>query len=117
VSEWRVIFFPPSGENNSPYDYIRDLSDASEEAQIWHRLDVMSKLKIGDWSHRWIHKIVDKIFQLSAGDNRLMFCLDEGAIIVLHACRKGKRKTRRVDIQKAQSHYDEYMSQKEGVEG
>jgi phage-related protein len=114
VDNWQIDFFPPSGESNSPYDYIRDLPNASEKAQIIHRLETISELEIGDWPHPWIHKLAGKIFQLSAGDNRVMFCLVARTIVVLHACRKVGRRTKRADIQRAQIHYDEYMSQIQG---
>jgi len=112
VGDWKVDFFPPSGEDDSPYDYILGLSSKKEQGQIFHRLETMSKLEMADWPSLKVHKIVDKIFQLPAGANRALFCLDSGTIVVLHACRKAGRKTKPADIQRAQIHYAEYMSQK-----
>ena len=114
MSTWQIVFFPPTGERDSPYDYILSLSDESEKASVIHRLKTLRKLEIGDWPNTWIHKLTDKIYQLTAGHIRLMYCLDYGTIVVLHACRKVKRKTLRKDIARAEAHYDRYMSQKKG---
>ncbi|MBN1810266.1 MAG: type II toxin-antitoxin system RelE/ParE family toxin [Anaerolineae bacterium] len=114
VGDWEVDFFPPSGENDSPYDYILGLSSKKEQGQVFHRLETMSKLEIADCPSLKVHKIVDKIFQLPAGAHRLLFCRYEKTIVVLHACRKVRGKTKPADIQRAQIHYAEYMSQKEG---
>jgi putative component of toxin-antitoxin plasmid stabilization module len=113
MSIWRIIFFPPSGERYSPYDYVRDLSNPAEKAQIALRLETLSKLALGDWPHTWIHKITDNIFQLTAGNHRLMYCLDEGTIVILHACRKVSQKTRSKDIKRATTNYHRYMFSKE----
>ena len=114
MSTWHIIFFPPSGERHSPYDCILDLSDKSEKAKIIHRLKTLSEIEIGDWPNTWIHKLTDKIYQLTAGQVRIMYCLDYDTIVVLHVCRKVKRKTLPKDIARAEAHYDRYMSQKKG---
>ncbi len=111
---WDIEFFPPSGERDSPYDYILALSDNVEKVQIRRRLNTLRELELGEWSHRWVHKITTDIWQLTAGNNRLMYFLDGRTIVVLHACRKVKGKTRRQDKERAIIHYDEYMAQKKG---
>ncbi len=78
------------------------------------RLETLSKLEVGEWPHTWIHKIAGAIFQLAAGNQRIMYCLDAKTIVVLHACRKVKQKTLRKDINRAEIHYNKYMSQKKG---
>jgi phage-related protein len=110
----RIEFFPPAGKRHSPFDYISNLSNNAQRAQIVHRLDTLKKLEIGDWPHTWIHKIRGAIYQLTAGDHRIMFCLDNKTIVVLHICRKVKQKTRRKDIKRAEIHYNEYVTQKKG---
>jgi hypothetical protein len=104
VGDWKVDFFPYSGENNSPYDYVLGLSSERERERIILHLDAMSKLEMAEWQSLKVHKIVDKIFQLPIGAHRALFCLDEGTIVVLHVCRKVGRKTKRKDIQRAQIH-------------
>jgi phage-related protein len=113
MPKWTVVFFPPSGESDSPYDCILGLSNNAEAAQILHRLSALSELDLTDWPHSWIHKISGKIYQLTAGNNRVLYCLDEKQIVVLHVCRKVKRKTLSKDISRAETHYYEYITQKE----
>lgn len=110
---WQVRFFPPGGERQSPFDYIRDLESASERAQIAHRLEHLQRTELADWPHIWIHKIDDKIFQLTAGQSRLMYILDGDTIVILHACKKAAQKTRKKDIARAQRHYERYMARRE----
>ena len=107
---WQVKFFPPGGERHSPYDYIRGLENAKEQAQIAHRLQHLQQTELADWPHTWVHKIDDKIFQLTAGQSRLMYCLDGDTIVVLHACKKVAQKTRKQDIARAERHYNRYMA-------
>ena len=111
---WDIRFYPPSNEQHSPYDYILTLPSPDEKAHILRRLDTLRKLELGEWPHTWIHKIGDEIWQLTAGSNRIMYCLDEKTLVVLHACRKKGQKTRPQDIQRAEIHYAEYMAQKRG---
>lgn len=109
---WNSQFFPAKGERHSPFDYIINVSPASEKAQIMHRLKTIQELPLNDWPHTWIHKIDDKIYQLTAGKHRLMYCIDKETIIVLHACRKRGQKTHQKDINKANKHYRDYISQR-----
>jgi phage-related protein len=111
---WNIVFFPPFGERHSPYDYILALSDTREKAQIWHRLSTLRGLEIGDWPHRWVHKITADIWQLTAGNLRIMYCLADRTIVVLHAFRKMGQKTLRKDIERAEIHYKEYLSRMKG---
>ena len=112
MPKWTVTFFPPSGERFAPEDYIVNLSDKSEKTQIIKRLESLRQLDIADWPHTWYHKLTGKIYQLTVGDNRLMYCLDEGKIVVLHVCRKVKKRTHKKDRKRAKIHYDRYMERK-----
>jgi len=111
---WDIIFFPPSGESHSPYNKFLNWPDKRERAQVVHRLETLRELEIGYWPQTWIHKITGKIFQLSANKCRVMFCLDGKKIVVLHICKKVSQKTRRGDVNRAETHYNEYMLQKKG---
>ena len=104
-----IIFFPPKGNPNSPYDYITGLEKQGERANILHRLNFMRQTDVVDWPHGWIHKISSKIYQLTSGLHRIMYILDGSTVVVLHACRKVKRKTHIKDIQIAESHYSRYL--------
>lgn len=109
---WNIEFFPPSGERHSPYDYIIGLSDPNERDLIRHRLETLSKLQIEDWP--WVKKHTGDIRQLDADPNRVMFCLDQRTIVVLHVFRKTGQKTRRKDKNGAMIHYDRYIEQQKG---
>ena len=114
MPKWTVVFYPPSGARFSPVDSILSLDDEAERGQIAHRLETMAKLDVAQWPHTWVHKITGKVFQLTAGDNRVMYCLDEKRIVVLHVCRKVRQKALAKDIKRAKSHYDSYFTQKKG---
>lgn len=112
--DWRIEFFPPPGERYSPNDYIDNSLTKSEQTQVMLRLRTMSESQIGSWSKSWIHQIEDNVFQLTAGNHRFMYCLDSKIIVVVHACRKVKRKALRKDVNRAIAHWNEYMSRKKG---
>jgi phage-related protein len=115
MPDWPIVFYPPPGEQDSPYDYIASLANPHEKAHIMRRLDVLGSTPQGAWPDRWMHKISDNIWQLTVGDNRIMYCLCEGTILVLHACRKKGKKARPKDIQRAEIHYAEFMERKRGL--
>lgn len=115
MSLWNIKYFPASGERNSPYDVIRSLTNTGESASIMHRLGVMRKTDVGDWPQIFkVHKVVDKVYQLPAGDWRVMYFLDNRTIVVIHVCRKVKGKTLPKDTRRAEIHYNRYMLQKKG---
>lgn len=111
---WRIEFFPPPGQRDSPSDYLDNSLTKSEKTQAVLRLNTMSQNQKGDWSHSWIHKIQDNVFQLTAGNHRFMYCLDSKIIVVVHACRKVNKKALKKDINRAIAHWNEYMSRKKG---
>ena len=109
---WQIIYFPPPDGKDSPYEYIKGLANESERAQIALRLRELSERRPVDWPSSWIHKVDKKILQLTANDNRIMFCIDEGKIVILHACRKAKGKTLPQDLKRVRINYTGYFSQK-----
>ena len=110
---WHIIYFPPSDGKDSPYEYIKGLSDKSEQAQITRRLKELSERELVDWPSSWVHKVDDKILQLTAHDHRIMFCIDQGELVVLHACRKVKGKTHTRDLKRACINYTAYFEKKQ----
>jgi hypothetical protein len=111
---WQIEFYPSSEEHNSPYDYIENLSNKADTSAIEHRLSNLAQRELADWPHTWVHKITDKIFQLTVRNHRLLYCLDGRKIVILHACRKVKAKTLKKDIQRAEINYDSYFSTMKG---
>jgi phage-related protein len=109
MSIWDIVFFPPSSERYSPYDYITGLSDPAESRKIRHRLEALGELEIGDWPSQWVKIHTGDIWQLKADPHRVMFCLDHRTIVVLHAFRKVGQRTRRKDVQRAMIHYNMYI--------
>jgi phage-related protein len=109
---WRITYYPPPGEHDSPYDYILGLSNPNERTLIPRRLDILADRQIEDWI--WVKKHTGDIRQLDVDPNRVLFCLDQRTIVVLHVCRKKGQKTRPKDTKRAIIHYDEYWQQKKG---
>ena len=109
---WKIDFFPPSGERSSPFDFVNGLSRESDAAAVIHRLESMRKMEMVDWPSAWVHKLVGKIYQLTAGAFRLMYCLDQGTIVVLYACRKKGRRTNPQDLERAEIHYRRYFTER-----
>lgn len=105
---WQVEFYPAKEEDDSPFDYIRNLSDKSDSAIIERRLETIEALQSTDWPPSWTKKIVDDIFELRANKHRLFFCFDGRKIIILHACRKVTQKTPKKDIERAKSNLENY---------
>jgi phage-related protein len=110
---WQIHFFPPSGERYSPYDFVVGLPRESDAAAVIHRLESMRKMEMADWPSAWVHKLVGKIYQLKVGAFRLMYCLDRRTIVVLHACRKKGQRTKPQDLERAETHYRRYFTQRE----
>jgi phage-related protein len=111
---WCVVFFPEAGETDSPFDYITSRPE-NEAAQIIHRLETIAELETVNWPPKWTKKIDGEIHQLTAGRNRLYYCLGRGTIVILHACKKAGRKARRKDINRAGIHYSEYSRLTKGT--
>ncbi len=111
---WEIEFHPPQDQHHSPFDYIINLSSSSDKAAIEHRLTNLAERELADWPHTWVHKIVDDIFQLTVNNHRLLYCLDGKKIVILHACRKVKQKTKQKDINRAITNYNNYFEKKKG---
>lgn len=107
---WQIIFYPPKGERHSPYDFLKEMPDGSAQAQIVHRLRVISELPLSDWPS-WTHRVEGKIYQLSSGAYRVMYFLDGEDIVIVHAFRKKSRKTRRSAINRALDHRTRYFDE------
>jgi phage-related protein len=110
---FQIVYFPAHEQRNSPYDYIVNLPKI-EQAHIYHRLKYLLENPINEWPKSWIHQIKGKIYQLTAGDQRIMYYLDQNKIVILHAFRKRKQKTDISDIQTAIDHYNNYLYLSEG---
>jgi phage-related protein len=113
MANWHVVFFPKAGDTDSPDDFIASLPN-NEAAQIEHRLKVLEKLELVNWPSGWTKKIEGEIYQLTAGGNRLYYCLDGSDIVVLHACKKVRQKALRKDLNRAKIHYGDYLQSKKG---
>lgn len=110
---WKIEFYPKSGHRHSPRDFITSLTENSKKAQIAHRLNFMRDYEIRDWPQGWTKKLDQNLFQLRAGDIRLMFCFDGRKIIITHARRKVSQKTLKRDLVRAKANCEDYFSDKE----
>ena len=109
---WQIIFFPSSGERNSPQDFILDLNP-KEQASILRNLKSLSMRDFASWREfRWLKKFKGEIYQITAGPYRLMCCLDGHMIVVVHAFRKKTQKTPKKEISRAESHCQKYRESK-----
>ena len=113
MAKWKIEFYPKSGHRNSPRDFITSRIDENERAQFAHRLNVMRDYEIVDWPKGWTKKLEQHIYQLKAGNIRLMFCFDGRKIIIAHACRKVSRRTLERDLERAKFNCNEYFAGKE----
>lgn len=111
---WKIVYYPAPGERNSPMGYIANLSNKEGQATLIHRLKFLCQNELADWPHTWCHKITGKVYQLTAGASRVMFCLDDNRLVILHACKKVGQKTRSQDIERAERHYELYLATREG---
>ncbi len=102
-----VIFFPPSGENYSPWDYLMEL-EVNEQDAIWKKLNALCQLERKDWP--WV-KPVQGLIQLTQGDHRIYLYYDRYTIVVFYACRKQSQKTKRKDIYQAKANLRKYLNQ------
>lgn len=110
---WQIEFFPSEDDRDSPFNYIAGLSNESDQDAIMHRLkDILGKRPKSDWPHTFVHKIEGDIYQLTAGQHRLLFVLDDKKILILHACRKQKKKLLKKDKKRAILNYHKYLDQK-----
>lgn len=114
MSLWDVRFFPPSGNRNSPEDYIyKVIPLEADQVSIVRWLQILSHREISDWPNTKIHKLTGDIFQLTVGKYRLSFVLDVRRIIVLHCCPKKGQKTKKIDLQRAELNYKDYLASRE----
>ena len=110
---WQILFFPPRGERNSPIDFIKDLNQSSVQASILHKLQSLSERDFAGWREfRWFKKFKGEIYQITEGSYRVMCCLDDRTIVVVHAFRKKTQQTKKKDINRAQSHCHKYRKGK-----
>jgi phage-related protein len=113
MPNWKIVFYPEPGENYSPFDYIYQIDDPDEKAEIIHRLEFMRNHEMAEWPHTWTKQIWGKVFELKTKNYRIMYFLEAKNIVLLHACRKGKQKTDKLDSNRAIEHYQNYLANKD----
>jgi phage-related protein len=111
---WDIEFFPPRGQRLSPHDIFSNWPNAAEKANARHKLDYLRENQYADWPKTWYHKVDQKILQLSANDMRIMFCIKDRRIVILHICKKGSKKTHKRDIDRAKRHYKLFQEDTKG---
>ena len=111
MGKWEIVFYPPEGEKHSPIDILKHIPRPSDQALITRRLDLISDLEMGDWPH-WV-KMVESLYQVTAGDYRVYFDLDGKKMIICHICRKVSQKALKSDLDRARNNFNNYRGSKE----
>jgi hypothetical protein len=112
VTIWVVVYFPAPDDRDSPFKYILGLSDVTDQAAIFNRLKLLCERGVADWPTGWYRHLFDKVFEFKIPPHRLMYCLDTGKIVILHACRKASQKARKLDLERARLNYKAYQLSK-----
>lgn len=109
---WETDFFPDEGERHSPVAYIKRISRKNERAQIFHRIDALTKLEAWEWPPLWVENFKDGLYQLKSGDHRIYFGLgtepNKRVMIFCYACRKAGQKAKPKDVQRARDNLNQY---------
>lgn len=105
---FQVEFYPPKGENHSPFDILTAL-DESRRTSIRKHLEKFEKIEYHHWSRSWSKQHTGDILQFDSGDYRIMFVLDRPYLIVLHIFRKQGQKTHPRALRRAISNYEAYQ--------
>ena len=96
----RILYFK---EDPHPRDYINSLSN-SEIASIDLKLETMAETEPYLWP--WVAPVDGKLWRIRYGNHRLLYCLNEGDIVILHAVRKRGRRLDRNDVELAKARMD-----------
>jgi len=96
-----VWFFPESGNNYSPQDFIDDIQDVDERLRIIHTLTKLSDHPYQDWAHFVTIKKVASHVQMTINPHRLYFLIAGRKLVIYHICRKKSQKAKPSDIQRA----------------
>jgi phage-related protein len=111
MAKWEKVFFPPEGEKHSPIDSLKNIPRPGDKALIMRRINLISGLEIGDWPP-WV-KIVDKNYQVTAGDYRVYFNLSGRKMVICHICRKVSQKALKSDLDRARINFINYQESEE----
>jgi phage-related protein len=106
MAKWEIVFFPSAGERYSPIDALKGLPRPNDKALIIRRLELISELEMGEWPY-WV-KIVDKHYQVTAGDYRVYFGIIGRRIVICHICRKVSQKALKSDLDRARLNFNNY---------
>ena len=109
MATWKIVFYPPAGNRNSPVDALFDLCNQTEQALITEKLSVAREFEPWEWPN-WI-KLVSGIYQIRSGDFRIYFDLDDNSIVVTHICRKTTPKAKTKDIAIAKNNFARYKAE------
>ncbi len=105
-------FFPESGRNYSPSDFIEGLTNNTEAAKIKQRLELLMNHPQKEWGHYVeITKIDEDLLQITAGPHRFYCFVNDQTIIVFYICRKVGQKARRQDLNRAKINRDSYFKE------
>ena len=103
------VYFFTYGNSASSLDYIHKLQP-DEFADVYH---VIQCLENEDFeiigARKWQGKIYEVHFRKN---NRLFYVLDAGVIWILYACKKSKKKTSKVDVNKIKILYQRFLNWK-----
>jgi phage-related protein len=111
MAKWEIVFFPSSGEKHSPIDALKNIPRPNDKVKIMRQIELISDLETGDWPH-WV-KMVDKNYQVTAGDYRVYFNLSGRKMVICHICRKVSQKALKSDLDRARINFINYQESEE----
>lgn len=106
---WQIIYHPTQDDKDSPYQYLLALPDR-EYILVIKRLELLTEMEISQWRGiGWIKIWDGKIWQVDGKQTRVMFCIDEVYIVILHAFKKVKQRTHKRDIRRVDINYADFL--------
>jgi len=104
---WNLEFFPSEGERSSPTDTLKRLCNPTEQAEFVQKFKTLGELEHKNWTFKWL-KPVKGFYQVTQGNFRAYFHINNKKIVILHFCRKVTQKARDEDINISEANWRRY---------
>ncbi len=105
---FKIIFYPPKGENNSPLSTLQSLCNFKEQSGFLHKLNLLANTSTSTWTHKWLEHF-EGIYQVRQGNFRCYFMLYGNRMIVSYCCPKHRREADKNDLRQAKDNINDYL--------